>query len=67
MMVFLQCRIRKEDAFGQVLAGRLSNQERSELVKTLCKRAKNPRPVHIARGKSRTNTEADLHTIVHDK
>ena len=49
-------RIRKEDAYGKQLAGRLSHDQRGELVKKLIKRAQTPRPDHIARGKSRTGT-----------
>jgi len=46
-------RVRKEDAFGRVLQGQLSSQERSELLSTLVKRGQVTRPGHIARGKSR--------------
>jgi glutamate--cysteine ligase catalytic subunit len=49
-------RVRKEDAYGQVLAGRLSSKERSELVKALIKRAGVHRPDHIARGKLRAGS-----------
>ncbi len=57
-ILFILIELEKEDAYSQVLAGRLSHQERSELVRTLCKRGKHNRPEHIARGKSRTNTES---------
>ena len=50
------CSVRKEDAYGQVLAGRLSSQERSELVKTLIGRAKQHRPAHVPRGKGRSGS-----------
>lgn len=46
-------RVRKEDAYGSVLPGRLTSQERAELIQTLVKRAALPRPEHVARGKSR--------------
>lgn len=46
-------RIRKEDAYGRILAGRLSSQERSELLNKLIRRANAPRPSSIPRGKSR--------------
>lgn len=52
----LSVRIRKEDAYGQVLAGRLSSQERSELVKKLIQRASLKRPDHVARGKGRSGS-----------
>lgn len=42
-------RVRKEDAYGQVLAGRLSNQERSELIKKLMQRAHVTKPDIAAR------------------
>lgn len=61
VLIFLYYRVRKEDAYGQVLAGRLSQQERSKLLQTLCKRATTTRPENVARGKSRANTEVDLH------
>jgi len=49
-------RVRKEDAYGQVLTGRLSSQERSELVQNLMGRAKQPRPIDVPRGKSRSTS-----------
>ena len=58
-------KIRKDDAYGQVLAGRLSTQDRSELLRTLCQRAKNPSTPNVAFGKSRTlstNQTASNHT-----
>ena len=48
--------MRKEDAYGQVLAGRLSVKERSQLVKALIQRAGVHRPEHIARGKLRAGS-----------
>lgn len=48
--------IRREDAYGRELAGRLSHQQQGELVKKLIKRAEISRPQHVARGKSRTYT-----------
>ncbi len=53
-------RVRKEDAYGQVLAGRLSQQERSKLLQTLCKRAAGSRTETAPRAKSRANTEVDF-------
>ena len=35
VIIIVVVRIRKEDAYGQLLAGRLSTSERSELVKKL--------------------------------
>ncbi len=49
------CRVRKEDAYGQLLAGRLSSKERSVLVKALVLRA-GKRPDHVARGKLRSGS-----------
>lgn len=42
--------MRKEDAYGQLLAGRLSGFEKSELLKSLASRAHNQRPDNVARG-----------------
>lgn len=42
-------RIRKEDAYGQVLPGRLSTKERSELIKKLIGRAHVNKPDVVAR------------------
>jgi hypothetical protein len=50
-------RVRKDDAYGRVLAGRLSSEEQCRLIRTLCQRAEIPRNSQVARGKSRTNTE----------
>eukprot|EP01035_Chromulina_nebulosa_P029414 gene29414-38983_t len=49
-------RVRKEDAYGQVLAGRLSNQERSELIKKLMQRAQVTKPDIAARTKWRADS-----------
>ncbi len=46
-------KVRKEDAYGQVLAGRITSDERTTLIETLVKRAKSPRSTEMARGKSR--------------
>lgn len=48
--------MRKEDAYGQLLAGRLSGFEKSELLKSLSARAHIQRPDHVARGMYRTAT-----------
>jgi len=44
-----RCRIRKEDAYGQVLAGRLSSKERSVLINKLMQRAHVNKPDIAAR------------------
>lgn len=62
-------RVRREDAYGQALAGKLSRQQRSELVKNLIKRAEMPRPERVARGKSRGYTNdlpAELNILAHE-
>jgi hypothetical protein len=61
--LLLFCRVRKEDAYGRELAGRLSHQQRGELVQKLIARAGQQRPAHVARGKSRTFT----HDFTFDK
>ena len=48
--MFFPCSVRKEDAYGQLLAGRLSGFEKSELLKSLALRAHNQRPDNVARG-----------------
>jgi len=49
------CRVRREDAYGQLLAGRLSGFEKSELLKSLASRA-SKRPDHVARGMYRASS-----------
>lgn len=49
-------RVRKEDAYGQLLAGRLSGFEKSELLKSLASRAHMQRPDNIARGMYRASS-----------
>lgn len=49
-------RVRPEDAYGHRLAGRLSTEERSELLKHLVQRADMERPAHVSRGLTRTNS-----------
>ncbi|RYH21260.1 hypothetical protein EON65_21100 [archaeon] len=48
--------MRKEDAYGTELAGRLTHAQRGELVKKLVMRATSPRPSYVARGKYRAGT-----------
>ena len=45
-------RVRGEDAYGQVLAGRLNPEERSELIQNLIRRAHMRRPEDKPRGTS---------------
>lgn len=48
-------KVRKEDAYGQVLAGRLTTKaEKSELLRRLTRRGRFNRPDNVARGKWRT-------------
>jgi hypothetical protein len=49
-------KIRKEDAYGRVLAGRLSGQEQTQLIQTLINRATIPRSSKVARGKLRSSS-----------
>jgi hypothetical protein len=53
-------RLRKEDAYSTLLAGRLNTQERNALIEKLVKRAQQPRSEDAARGKSRFTEETDL-------
>jgi glutamate--cysteine ligase catalytic subunit len=48
-------RIRKQDAYGQMLAGRLNHQERSELLQALFNRGNSSRPENVARGTAPSN------------
>jgi hypothetical protein len=45
-----ECRVRREDAYGRVLAGRLNAEERSELLQKLIIRARKHRDHDIPRG-----------------
>ncbi len=47
-------RIRLDDAYGKVLPGRLSSEERSGLIQKLIERAYVPRPKNVARGTSKS-------------
>ena len=56
-------RMRKEDAYGQVLPGRLSSHERSELLSRLMTRAYNPRPSHVPRGTTKSKRSFSLDAL----
>ena len=55
---FRIAKIRKEDAYGHVLAGKLSPTQRSELLQSLIERAHIPRSNKVPRGKSRTYSDS---------
>jgi hypothetical protein len=49
----VMCRVRKEDAYGQLLEGRLSGIQKTELLQSLTQRAHLYRPAHVPRGVTR--------------
>jgi hypothetical protein len=58
-------KVRKEDAFGHVLAGKLSSTQRIQLLQSLIDRAQIPRSRSVPRGKARTYSESNtLRTIL---
>jgi hypothetical protein len=52
-------KVRKEDAFGHVLAGKLSSTQRIQLLQSLIDRAQIPRSRSVPRGKARTYSESN--------